>query len=101
MPDRETLAGSWTHSHEEDHDDVQVFRPGDYAFPPSRGRQSFTLRPDLSAAAGLPGPDDRGLTTDDGTWQLEGDVLSVRIPGWEATYQVVAADSDRLELRPR
>jgi hypothetical protein len=94
------LAGSWVHSHEEDHEGIQVFRPVSYDFPPSRGRESFTLRPDGTAVAGLPGPDDRGISTDDGNWQLHGDVLHVRCPGWAATYQIVAASSQRLDLRP-
>jgi hypothetical protein len=27
----------WLHSYEEDHNGTQVFRPGSFAFPPSRG----------------------------------------------------------------
>jgi hypothetical protein len=98
--DPASLVGSWSHSHEEDDEGVQVFRPVDYDFPPSRGRESFTLRPDGTAVAGLPGPDDRGISTDEGTWQLQGDVLHIRCPGWAATYEVVGAASQRLELRP-
>jgi hypothetical protein len=94
------IAGSWVHSHEEDDKGVQVFRPAGYDFPPSRGREGFTLRPDGTAVAGLPGPDDRGISTGHGTWQLQGDVLHVRCPGWTATYQVAAASSQRLDLRP-
>jgi hypothetical protein len=96
----QALEGSWTHSHEEDQDEVQVFRPGDRPLPPSRGRTSFTLRADGTADTGAPGPDDRGRTSEDGTWQLEGDVLTVRCPGWVAAYRVVAADPDHLGLRP-
>ena len=100
MTDPASLVGAWTHSHEEDHDGIQVFRPGDLELPPSRGRTSFTLRSDSTAAAGTPGPADAGSTTDGGTWQLDGDVLNVRVPGWTATYEVVTADSAQLELRP-
>ena len=96
----QALAGSWTHVHEEDRDDVQVYLPSDRPLPPARGRTSFTLRPDGTADAGGPGPDDRGTTSEDGTWQVEGDVLTVRCPGWAATFEVVAADPDRLGLRP-
>lgn len=98
--DKSVLNGSWSHSHEEDRDDVQVFRPGDHAFPPSRGRTGFTLRADGTAGVGSPGPDDRGASSEGGTWKLEGDVLDVRGPGWAATYEVVTADQDHLELRP-
>jgi hypothetical protein len=98
--DSASLVGSWAHSHEEDHDGAQVFRRSDFEFPPSRGREAFTLRPDGSAVAGLPGPDDRGTSTGDGTWHLQGDVLRVSCPGWEATYQVVSVATQGLQLRP-
>ena len=100
MTDPSSLVGSWVHSHEEDHDGVKVFRSKDYEFPPSRGRTGFTLRPDSTAVAGVPGPVDAGTITDDGTWKLEGDVLDVDCPGWAATFRVVAADPEHLELRP-
>lgn len=35
----------WFHSHEEDTTDVKVFRPRAFAFPRSRGRSGFELRP--------------------------------------------------------
>ena len=100
MTDVSDVIGAWSHSHEEDHEGVQVFRPADRELPPSRGRSSFTLGPDSTAVAETPGPLDSGLTTDGGTWKLEGDVLSVDCPGWSATYEVLAADPDHLELRP-
>jgi hypothetical protein len=93
------VLGAWAHSHEEDHDDRQTFRPADLPLPPSRGRTTFTLLPDHRAVVGRPGPDDRG-TTDDGTWVLDGDVLRVALPTGEAAYEVLAAAADHLELRP-
>ena len=93
------LAGTWIHSHEEDRDGVQVFRFEEYQFPPSRGRTSFTLRADGSALTGQPGPDDRGVTAES-TWRLDGAVLSIRGPGRSASYEVLAADAEHLELRP-
>lgn len=103
MIDDVQVLGSWAHSHEEDHDGLQLYRPADHPFPPSRGRTTFTLLPDHRAVVGLPGPDDRG-TTDDGTWTLEqrsdGDVLTVDLPAWQATYLVAAAGPGLLELQP-
>lgn len=99
MTDDAQVQGAWTHSHEEDHDDRQTFRPADRQFPPSRGRTTFTLLPDHRAVVGRPGPDDRG-TSDDGTWHLDGDVLRVELPQGASTYHVMAAEGDRLELRP-
>jgi len=97
------LVGAWTHSHEEDREGLEMWRAADYPLPPARGRTSFTLFPGHRAAVGTPGADDRG-TTNDGTWSLtqrpDGDVLTVALPQWQATYLIVAADRERLELRP-
>ncbi len=41
--------GRWWHSHEEDGDDEQAFRPDGYAFPVSHGRWGFELNEDHSA----------------------------------------------------
>ncbi len=94
-----SMVGSWSHSHEEDHDGRQVYVSSDVPLPPSRGRTTFTLLADQRAVAGLPGPDDRGHT-DGGTWELSGDVLRVNIPGGTLTFHVEAAAPERLELRP-
>jgi hypothetical protein len=34
----------WIHSHEEDTEDVKVYRPHDYVFPPTRGRTGFEIK---------------------------------------------------------
>jgi hypothetical protein len=34
----------WVHSHEEDTEDVRVYRPRGYKFPPSRGRGGFEIK---------------------------------------------------------
>lgn len=93
------LVGTWINSHEEGRDGVQVFRTAEYEFPPSRGRTSFTLLADGSAITGQPGPDDRGVTGD-GSWKVDGTVLTIRSPGGSASFDVLAADSSHLELRP-
>jgi hypothetical protein len=40
------LAGRWTHSFEEDHDGITVYRRADFTFPPARGRRGVEFRPD-------------------------------------------------------
>ncbi|GAA2518717.1 hypothetical protein GCM10010423_08560 [Streptomyces levis] len=40
------LFRSWFHSYEEDHEDVRVYRPDDYPFPPARGRHGMEFAPD-------------------------------------------------------
>lgn len=97
------IVGSWKHSHEEDRDQQQMFRPADYPLPPARGRTVFTLLPDHRAVVGTPGPDDRGASHS-GTWSLErqtaGDVLSVALPGWQESYVVVSASAGQLVVQP-
>jgi hypothetical protein len=70
MAERDQLAGHWVHSHEEDSWDELVFRPADYAFPPSRGREAIDLHPDGSYTGSVPGPVDKPEATE-GEWSLE------------------------------
>jgi hypothetical protein len=93
------VTGRWTHVHEEDHDGLQVFRPAGADLPPARGRTSLTLLAGGEATAGYPGADDRGVT-DDGSWSLSGDVLTVTGAAGTSAYQVVTSQPDLLELRP-
>lgn len=34
----------WVHSREEDYDEIQVYRPSSYSFPPARGRDGFEIK---------------------------------------------------------
>jgi hypothetical protein len=97
--DPATLHRKWVHSHEEDTDGEQVFRPASYDFPPSRGRSGFDLRPDGSYGESAPGPTDRPEESE-GTWELNGDVLELRGPGGSTQkLAVVSAEPDRLVVR--
>ena len=96
MPD---LVGSWVHAHEEDGHGVVVFRPAGYPLPPARGRDSFTLQADGTAAVGTPGPDDRGAS-DTGRWVMSGSALTVHLPHRHAAYDVLSVEPAKLSLRP-
>ncbi len=97
--DPTVLQQQWVHSHEEDTDDEQVFRPASYPFPPSRGRRALDLRPDGSYGERAPGPTDRPEEAG-GTWQLVGDELELRgSDGATETLEVVSAAPDRLVVR--
>jgi hypothetical protein len=52
--------GIWLHSQEEDRSDARVYRPRDYAFPPTRGRSAVEFRSDGTYVEYSDGPDDRG-----------------------------------------
>jgi hypothetical protein len=91
----ERLAGRWVHSHEEDGDGELVFRPADYAFPPSRGREAFELRPDGSYTGSVPGPADKPEPTE-GQWVLE-EGGRLRLGG--RVLEITEAAGDVLKVR--
>ena len=93
--DRGALVGRWLHSHEEDTDEAQVFRPGDFDFPPARGRDGFELRADGTSLELRPGPADQPEQAE-GSWKLEGDRLTVG----ERELELVSAEPERLVARP-
>jgi hypothetical protein len=98
----EVLHQCWVHSHEEDTATEMVFRPAHYAFPPSRGRVGFDLKPDGTYADIGIAPAD-GPSRTEGTWQLLGaDTLALQSGGQEKTQRalkIVSADSDRLIIK--
>jgi hypothetical protein len=97
--DTVALAKSWTHSHEEDSGGLMVFRRSESEFPPSRGRMSFDLNRDGVAHLTGPGPDDRRIRRQ-GTWNLDGNLLTLRLPGRpEQRFEIQSVDDQRLVAR--
>jgi hypothetical protein len=92
----------WGHSREEDADGLTVYRPADYNFPLSRGRDGMEFRPDATIMDVGPGPDDRSRRTT-GSWKSLGDdALDVRVGGSEsAPRRMTIVDCDDLVLRVR
>lgn len=89
----------WTHSREEDTADVAVYRPEGFAFPPSRGRDGFELRPDGSFVQRDIGPADATVAVT-GRWKAS--VVTATFDDQAAeptTLTLVSYDRDRLELR--
>lgn len=98
--DPQRLHGRWTHSHEEDSGDRVVYRTSEYPFPPSRGRDAFTLAADGTARVHHPGPVDRGETAT-GTWTLDGDTLTIGAGDWSARFVIESVDDSTLVMRRR
>ena len=105
MPENEVLTEilnrRWLHSHEEDTAGEMVFRPATYAFPPSRGRAGFELRPDGSAAVLGPAPNDAPQERS-GTWKIsDAKQLVVHVPELQQTQSmtVLSTGPDRLVVR--
>ncbi len=98
-PDPGLVARSWTHVHEEDEGDLQVYRPSGSDLPPARGRTTLDLRPGGSLERRTPGPDDRAVVRG-GTWELRGRRLIVRpADGPVMELQVEHVEPDRLLVR--
>ena len=98
----ERLIGRWVHSHEEDTETEQVFRPPDHPFPPSRGREAWELRVDGTLTVRRPGPTDAPQEAE-GTWLLEGSNLLIREgdeDGAERSLAVLEAEGRRRRCRP-
>jgi hypothetical protein len=92
---------TWTHSHEEDKDNIQVYRPNTYKFPLSRGRRGFEIKKDGEFIHHGIGPTDR-TTKINGNWTNEGpDVIKVDF-GEEKTksykLKILSCDGDILKV---
>ena len=98
--DARSVEGIWVHSHEEDGEGVQVYRPPTYDFPPARGRESIELQAGGALVDRGPGPTDVPAEAE-GTWALRGETLVLRSAAGERALDVVAAEDDQLVLRPR
>ena len=92
----EHLVGRWVHSHEEDTDTEQMFRPAEYPFPPSRGREAWDLRGDGTLTIRRPGPADAPQEAE-GTWALDGRNLLLRDgDGAERSVSILYVDDGQL-----
>jgi hypothetical protein len=94
------LLGRWFHSHEESQGDRLVFRPADFAFPPSRGRTGLVFGQGGDLQVEGPGPDDRRRATS-GRWSLQGNLLTTAAPGWSGAFTIESVDAQALVLRRR
>lgn len=101
---KELLHQHWVHSHEEDTETEEVFRPADYAFPPSRGRTEFQLKPDGTLVQMGAGPDDRPQAQT-GRWELTADDSLVLHPesSSEASQSmpISSVEKDRLVVKKK
>lgn len=59
----------WSHSYEEDTEEWKAYRPDEFDFPPSRGREGFGLKKDGQFILYKIAPAD-GLLSIEGKWEL-------------------------------
>jgi hypothetical protein len=92
----------WQHSFEEDHGDVQVFRPAEYPFPPARGRAGLEFRPDGTSIRYAIGRGD-APSAQPGRWQMTGQnrlqLQSQGGSGGGGNLEIVRVDDSVLEVR--
>jgi hypothetical protein len=99
---QECILRGWAQSHEEDTQDVSVYRPVGYDFPPSRGRMGFEFREGGELTYyGIARAD--GSKQSSGRWTIEGsnqvriDVDNERIQSF--VMEVVSCDDETLKVR--
>lgn len=93
------LIGHWVHSREEDSNNLMVFRPNTYPFPPARGRYGYKLGKGGKLQFIGSGATDKSESVD-GTWSFEGEGILVLRPttGTPLRYKVISLDDDRLVM---
>ncbi|MGY2131564.1 hypothetical protein ACW9KT_05025 [Hymenobacter sp. HD11105] len=101
-PQLRYLEGTWLHAHEEDQDDIEVYRPNTYSFGPSRGRTGFTFEHNGLFTQYDIAPTD-GLEDRKGQWKAESEtVLRITLDETdEPPYklEIVSLNKDMLKVR--
>ncbi len=91
----------WTHSYEDDTDGVRIYRPANYAFPPSRGREGFEIAKDGAYVRHAIGPDDRPQKME-GVWKMKGkNKFLISIPKMETKpfeMKIISVEKGMLKM---
>ena len=95
---------NWARSHEEDTERVEVYRPRDFAFPPSFPRPGFEIKENGEFQEYVPAPNDAGVAPGRaGRWKaVGGNIIRVRFDDPEAepyTLRIVSVEEGVLRIR--
>ena len=99
------LIGSWIHSWEEDTAETIVFRPADYAFAPSRGRDGYEFQSGGILVYHGFGPADEPITSV-GEWGWHsGDEIHLVVNDPQGAYidetlRILSCDAETLQVKP-
>ncbi len=92
----------WIHSYEEDTRGVNIYRPGNYNFPRSRGRESFEIKENGEFIQYGIGPTDRVVKVS-GRWEVEEKVkIVVYLESKDVasyTINIISCTSDILKIK--
>ena len=99
---QECLERHWIHSHEEDTQDIRVYRPAGYDFPPARGRRGLEFREGGELIYyGIARAD--GSEQFSGRWTIEErDLVRINVDNERIRpfiLKVVSCNDDTLEVR--
>ena len=98
----EKIFKHWVHSHEEEEEDVRVYRPSNYKFPLSRGREGFEIKSNGEFISYDIAPAD-GTDIVNGGWEEEGpNNLKVSFPGKLKklrTLNIVSCEDNVLKVK--
>jgi hypothetical protein len=94
----------WAHSHEEDIDELEVYRSRDFGFPPSWPRPGFEIKQYGKFQEYVPAPNDEGVVPGKaGRWRAVGrSIIYVRFDDPEVepyTLRIASVEEDLLRLR--
>lgn len=95
------VTGDWVEIAEQGDTDRLVFYRMGADIPPARGRRHLTLTEQGYAETEAPGPTDKSEHSGSGGWIRDGDILHIRVPGWEGDYDIEVLQDTRLILRRR
>jgi len=82
------LIGAWIHSHEDDTDELKVYRPAAYSFPPARGREGFEIKEGGECIYHGIAPAD-GSTNEPASWRWEEGNRLIITPKEEGASEMV------------
>ncbi len=90
----------WMHSYEEDTNEVKVYRPDTYGFPPSRGRTGFQLNEDKSFINYEIAPAD-GIVERKGSCSIEGSkmMLSFEDSARDYIMELISIENNVLKIK--
>ena len=92
----------WQHSFEEDHGDIQVYRPAEFNFPPARGRSGLEFRPDGAYIRYAIGRGD-APAPQPGRWRMAApnrlEIQQQSTGAAEQSMEIVRVDDQILEIR--
>ncbi len=95
---QDKLIGHWVHSHEDDYDDIKVYRLSSYQFPPSRGREKIVFKSNAVLEYTPIAPNDLPQTFN-GEWKIDKSDLILEYDDNKKIYEIIEVTSSILKLK--